>query len=291
MKHLCNLLLASLLLVTASCTDSNDDITPEMTNANANDTRVNPAYGRLEMPRLKGGSDNRVVIHSTSQYGITYIVEWNDTKRSQRWTAYRLDPANSVRNGTRDSYDNTFAEDASIPTAYRSTLSQYYNSGYQRGHICPSVDRLASKEANAQTFLLTNIQPQLGGFNTGIWLIAENHISGYGDIPGWNKNYFRDTLYIAKGGTIDDPTQYTTTNRSLLVPKYFYMAIMRVKNGQYSAIGLWFEHKRNSETNIRPYAISIDELERRTGIDFFCNLPDDREEVIERQLQTDLWLP
>ena len=119
----------------------------------------------------------------------------------------------------------------------------------------------------------------------------ENKIHGnsYDNIKGWNNTAFRDTLYICKGGTIDN-NNYTRSNTGLVIPKYFFAAILRVKNGQYNALGLWFEHKNDHSTSLKAYACSIDELERRTGIDFFCNLPDDRERVIEAAQPNDaLW--
>ncbi|RKW60322.1 MAG: DNA/RNA non-specific endonuclease, partial [Prevotella sp.] len=95
-------------------------------------------------------------------------------------------------------------------------------------------------------------------------------------------NYkFCDTLYICKGGTIDRPTDYTTIRQNLLVPKYFFMAIMRVKDGQYNAMGFWISHEKNKDTKLAKYAVTIKELEEKTGIDFFCNLPDNREQIIE----------
>ncbi|MBQ7571555.1 MAG: DNA/RNA non-specific endonuclease, partial [Bacteroidaceae bacterium] len=57
----------------------------------------------------------------------------------------------------------------------------------------------------------------------------------------------------------------------------------------YAAIGFWMEHKSNTDTDYRQYAVSIDELERLTGIDFFCNLPDNLENQVESNLVLSLW--
>ena len=65
------------------------------------------------------------------------------------------------------------------------------------------------------------------------------------------------------------------------MPKYFFAAILAVKDGQYKAIGLWFEHKANKDKSLANYVVSIDELEKLTGIDFFCNLPDKTENTVE----------
>ena len=280
--------------VIVSCSEDGNGEQEETVNTNANNAQVFPEYARMEMPRIKDGS--RIIIHRTDAFGINYIVEWDDGLRAQRWTCYRLDPKNSIRTGSRNGWwhgRDPFAEDDSIPAAYRTTLTDYsqMTPHYDRGHICPSADRLNSKEANRQTYLLGNIQPQLNGFNTGVWLYMENKIHGnsFDGIIGWNRDAFRDTLYICKGGTIDN-NNYTRSNTGLVIPKYFFAAILRIKNGQYNALGLWFEHKNDHSTSLKAYACSIDELEKRTGIDFFCNLPDDRERVIEAAQPNDaLW--
>lgn len=288
---LATFVIALTLPAFSSCSGDNDGETGTA-NANANNAQVFPEYARMEMPHVKDGS--RIIIHRTDAFGVNYIVEWDDGLRAQRWTCYRLDPQNSKKAGSRNGWwhgRDPFAEDELIPAAYRTTLTDYsqMTPHYDRGHICPSADRLNSKEANRQTYLLGNIQPQLNGFNTGVWLYMENKIHGYNNIKGWNNTAFRDTLYICKGGTIDN-NNYTRSNTGLVIPKYFFAAILRVKNGQYNALGLWFEHKNDHSTSLKAYACSIDELERRTGIDFFCNLPDDRERVIEAAQPNDaLW--
>lgn len=62
-----------------------------------------------------------------------------------------------------------------------------------------------------------------------------------------------------------------------------------LKNGQYKAIGFWFEHKSYSNNNYASYALSIDELEEKTGIDFFHNLPDKIENEVERSYNKSDW--
>ena len=296
--HACRTWLAAFVFaltlpVFSSCSGDDNGKTASA-NVNANNAQVFPEYARMEMPHIKDGS--RIIIHRTDAFGVNYIVEWDDGLRAQRWTCYRLDPDNSVKKGSRSGWwhgKDPFAEDELIPAAYRTTLTDYsqMTPHYDRGHICPSADRRNSKEANRQTYLLGNIQPQLNGFNAGVWLYMENKIHGnsYDNIKGWNNTAFRDTLYICKGGTIDN-NNYTRSNTGLVIPKYFFAAILRVKNGQYNALGLWFEHKNDHSTSLKAYACSIDELEKRTGIDFFCNLPDDRERVIEAAQPNDaLW--
>ena len=120
------------------------------------------------------------------------------------------------------------------------------------------------------------MQPQVNGFNAGIWEKMEEQVRT------WNKSSFRDTLYVCKGGTIDNADQIiTTTSKGLIVPKYFFMAILCKNALGYKALGFWVEHKANKDTGLAKYVVNIDTLEKYTGIDFFCNLPDNIEKSVE----------
>ena len=289
MKRLFILFIGITLL--AACGDDNDDNnsstpTPASKNTNANPA-LKPEYRRLEMPHMKGGS-NLIVVHSTAKNGVNYMLEWDCLKKSQRWSCYTLDKDNSPQNVSRYYSDsNQYPQDPDIPSAYTFATDPYWHSGYDHGHICPSYDRLNSREENIQTFYLSNMQPQRNKFNSGIWLKMEQLIS-----KTWNTNQFRDTLYVCKGGTIDKEEQILTRlGNGLIVPRYFFMAILCKNSQGYKAIGLWVEHRNEdrSNDNIMDYVVSIDELERLTDIDFFCNLPDDLEETTERVVYPVSW--
>ena len=76
----------------------------------------------------------------------------------------------------------------------------------------------------------------------------------------------------------------------MVVPSYFFMAILRVKNGVYNAVGFWVKHENNKDNKLAKYAVSIKELEEKTGIDFFCNLPDNIERTVEAvPVNNNLW--
>lgn len=245
----------------------------------------------LEWPRINEADNNSWSVKSTYNYGVTYSLEWSNSKIANRWTCYQMHPGNSASNVSRH---DAFQEDPDLPSATRSRLSDYSSSGYSRGHLCPSADRLCSTEQNEQTFFLSNMQPQWQSHNGGLWERIESKVRS------WNSNTYRDTLYVVKAATIDDVTingQKTDgvysfkCNNRLLVPQYFYCALLSVKNGKYHAIGIWTTHSNDaqSSTTIKNCAISIDELERRTGIDFFCNLPDEIEDETEATLDLSFW--
>ena len=286
-------------------------------NANSNATRyftgvtedshttdVHQAATRLEIPQLRGNATDLFIVHTVPTYGINYCMEYDCNLKAQRWSAFQSYASNNVKNWNRSGWRNTqwegdpFQEDALIPRQYRTTLADHRSNGYDRGHIMGSEDRVNSKDANEQTFFLSNIQPQLNGFNAqGIWYELENRIrNSYRNHDINRSNYFCDTLYVVKGGTIDEGnyTWARGAGQSLVSPNYFFMALLRKSSkdktqGGYAAIGFWMPHKANTDTDFARYAVSIKTLESLTGIDFFCNLPDDIEKQVESNLVLSTW--
>ena len=64
-------------------------------------------------------------------------------------------------------------EDESIPGMFRAKLQDYFRSGYDRGHMVPAADAKSSQDAMDETFLLSNIAPQVGvGFNRHCQLLG-----------------------------------------------------------------------------------------------------------------------
>lgn len=245
--------------------------------------------GRIEIPKLKGGNMNLFITHTTTVNGKelpTFSLEYDCTQKSAHWSACTFSTATPDNDAGRG---DKFTEDPSIPTQYQTHYTDYTNSGYSRGHLVASSDRQYSEEANLQTFYMSNINPQIqNGFNGGIWANLEKCVQKWGTITN-----NQDTLYAIKGGTIDKQDniiKYLKADNTIPVPKYFYMAILSLKGGEYHAIGFWFEHKSYpSKESYKSYAVSIDKLEEFTGIDFFHNLPDNIENVVEANYKESDW--
>lgn len=256
----------------------------------------NKAIQRREFPALKKTGKQKVIVYrmtSTSydKDGVNFSVEWDCDKRSQRWTCYQMHKGYS---GKYSRESNFFFDATNLNSnEYWGEYTRF--PGYDRGHICPSGDRTASKEMNSQTFVMTNMQPQYHLFNSyddksgnnGLWLRMENQLRKWAD-----KLSATDTIFVCKGGTIDSETNIITRiGGKLIVPKYFYMAILRKSSFGYAGMAFWSEQKNEWRTNetLRSHAISIAELEKRTGIDFFCNLPDDVEAQVEKTFNPSVW--
>ncbi|MCR5678627.1 MAG: DNA/RNA non-specific endonuclease [Prevotella sp.] len=305
MKLLTNILSALLLVSVAeyafvSCDDDSSKVYEEpkkSLNKNQNGTDIVPEATRLEFPRLKGTGNIVIVHHTSDKEDVNISIEWDVQKKAQRWTAYQMHRGQSGQAGRY----NIFDEDPELPASARVSNSQSYysGSGFTRGHICASADRQYSVEANRQTYFYTNIQPQYYMFNAGNtdkydspWCRLEDQVRK------WSRSSACEMLYVVKGGTIEDHQLLTTAKYpkgkigdQLPIPKYFFVALLMKTNGEYKALGFWIEHDSvdHSANKLSEYAKSIDELEALTGIDFFCNLPDDIEARVQKQKAPMQW--
>ena len=280
------LTILTLAIATSCSNDSNTSYkgTPDNKNANIGFAKY---ADRIEIPALS--EDELFITHTTTVNGkenITYSISHNPTRKHCYWTAFTFNTSNRAIKWKRDNWKQTewggdpFQPNPDIPENYVMTKSEINHNGFVRGHIVASYDRVYSKEANEQTFYYSNISPMYSKFNTGAWSDCE------GLVQGWGRNSsFCDTLYIVKGGTIREG-EYRTVGSCPTVPNYYFMALLCLKNNTYKAIGLLFKHE-NGES--RTEVCSIDYLENFTGIDFFCNIPDQVEEKVESRCITEPW--
>lgn len=305
------LMASAICLSILSCGDDvpEPDIPAQTSNENANPSDI-PEASRIEIPRLSLGTYDQFIVKkarlrdSGNTMFVNFCMEYDQQKRASRWTAFRWDIDNTYDSNCGRA--GNYAADPDVPSQYR--VGSGYFHGYQRGHMLASEDRQCSASANSQTFLMTNMHPQFGRFNgydsngSYIWINAEGLVRKL--YNGWTRAYnASDTIYVVKGGTIDYKYQtlgYTSnsTTENIIVPKYFYMALLYKSGksqtqGGYKAIALWIPHTEGNTTSgkaiAQKYAISIDQLEDSTGIDFFCNLPDHLEETVEKSFNLAAW--
>ena len=289
MKLLKTLLpLVTLLMLLACSKDENDAKLPGIAeNKNKNLTSVYPEAARLEFPKLKGGQSIVLVHRTNDKYGVNFCTEWDTQKKSQRWSCYQMHAGNYGGNVGR--YKDGYPYDDQLDSKYYFNTDLYWSSGYQHGHICPSADRQYSTEANRQTFFLTNMQPQRGALNEGPWQAMENQVRTW--VSNGIKRNTLDTLYVCRGGTIDRDDQIKgLIMNQMIIPKYFFMALLSKNASGYKALAFWIEHKDydtdypkdvQGNYNLSSYVTNIRELETLTGIDFFCNLDDETENHVE----------
>lgn len=305
-------ILMSILLTAGgcfvlSCSSDDDDDSDEVTtseNANSNDWYGSSYAMRLEMPALSDDDDARFIVHtadisdSSSKETVNYSLEYDASLFHSRWVAFVFNDTTGAKNVSRT---NNWAEEPQLDSSERLPTTAYSGSGYNRGHLCASYDRLCSTEANSQTFYMSNMSPQIGDFNSGYWVTLE------GLIQTWGRSSTFTNLYVCKGGTTDQLlSSFKSKNAdgeqvTIPVPKYYFAAVLAEFTGNgttsYQAIGFLIEHKDYGYTYqnqadvslMKSHAMCIDDLEAATGIDFFCNLSDKTETAVEKSYNTSAW--
>lgn len=205
-----------------------------------------------------------------------YVASYNKTNLLPNWVAWHLTAERTEGSAKRSGVD--FAEDTEVPEP-RATDWDYYNSGYDRGHMCPAADNKWSKKAMEESFLFTNMCPQNGNLNRGDWNEMEMACRK------WAKKY--GDLYIVCGPILYKGKHKTIGKNKVVVPEAFFKVVLRTGDDP-QAIG--FIYKNTSGNRPKDsYVNTVDEVERITGIDFFPSLTDDVEKKVEAECDLGLW--
>ena len=252
--------------------------------------------GWLELPAASGNADftGTFFAGTDRNYSYTYSYRW----WASMWVAYPLTLSHTNGSAGSSSWVKNDDIDENKQVSASKGYGTMYNDGtYARGHQIPHGDRKGNSTMSKQTYVFTNQTPQLqNNFNGTVWQQLEN---GIRDLLSST-----DTIYVATGpvyqtvGGNEEITHLTgasgTRPASLAVPNYYWKALLKVKwetvNGQQVVtdaigIGFWFKHKEYEKTDsdyaYATHACTIDEIESRTGLDLFANLPDDLEATAE----------
>ena len=205
-----------------------------------------------------------------------YVVSYNAETKLPNWVAWHLTAERCTGNAKRQQKE--FHEDEDVPTP-RATDWDYYNSRFDRGHMCPAGDNKWSERAMHESFLFTNICPQNPNLNRGDWNEMENQCRK------WAKEY--GDVYIVCGPILYKGKHKTIGKNKVVVPEAFFKVVLCM-NGTPKAIGFIYKN----EAGNRPkgdYVNSVDEVERITGIDFFPSLPDKTEQKVEKEANAADW--
>lgn len=254
------------------------EVKPDPTPSGGN---LSPKTGWMELPAIPEGMDaftHSMTVGSVSTRNYSFL--WDYSNLVAPWVAYPLCKWNIGNNIKRT---NAWGLDPLLPEGKQPVLFRGFSEGnngwYARGHQIPSADRPTSYESNSMTFYGTNMTPQIqDGFNGDIWATLE------GKVRSWANS--SDTLYVVTGCVIDYPegqtVKYALDNygKKVTVPTAYYKVVLRyMKNSTvgysgYSACAVWLDHKVYSTKNIdSKYSMSVKDLEKKVGMDFFVNLP------------------
>ncbi|KAJ1948086.1 nuclease [Linderina macrospora] len=236
-----------------------------LTSAGPVQVRQSPPDDILKYGNPAPVSDQRI----RSRYAIAY----NRALRIPHWSAEHLNVANLQ--GTADRTDIPFSEDTSLPEPFRALLKDYVSSGYDRGHMCPAADAKVNMDALTETFLLSNIAPQVGvGFNRHYWAYLESFVRDL------TKQF--DDVYVVTG-SLFLPTKDAATGKwrvtyevignppNVAVPTHFFKVILGVTGGSNFALGGFAlpNQKIDSKTELTTFSQPLEFIEKASGLTFF----------------------
>ncbi len=221
-------------------------------------------YGQDFQPKPNQGD---LITHS--HYSLSYIEQHEQAE----WVYYILTSA--MASGPIERTDN-FRSDPAVST-YSASKKDYLRTGYDRGHLAPAGDMTINTTAMSESFFMSNMSPQLPGLNRGAWKSLEALMRG------WTLD--NEKLYVVTGPIFESNLGSIGENK-VTIPGYYYK-IAFSKDAE-KMIGFILPNQKVSGS-LASFAVSIDEIEARTGIDFYYQLDDTIEDRLESATNPDLW--
>ena len=216
-----------------------------------------------------------------------FTISYNATTKTPNWVAWHLTKSHTYGKARRN--EQLFEEDPSV-RAPRATLNDYYNSRYDRGHMCPAGDNKWSTEAMNQSFLLTNICPQNHGLNKDAWndleILCRTWAREYGAVDVVCGPIYRNATLRNGQMTASSSQRYIGQNRVWVPDAFFKVVLCRSQSPK--AIGFIYEN-RGGRQEMANCVRTVDEVERLTGINFFPELDDKTENRIEAEAKLSQW--
>ncbi len=213
-------------------------------------------------------SGGEVVKHS--YYSLSYLEEHEQAE----WVYYVLTPEMINGDAKRN---NDFKVDTSV-ISISATLEDYKYSGYDRGHLAPAASMNINEVAMSESFLMSNMSPQIHAFNGGAW----------GTLEAYVRTWVREEglIHVVTGPVLREDSLGTIGENEVTIPWAYYKVIFAPDARKM--IGFILPHKK-IELPIRHYAVTVDSVECITGIDFFAELRDGLEIRLEKRFDISDW--
>ena len=227
-------------------------------------------FHNIEIPRITVERSDRVITHKG--YTVSYNYDW----KIPNWVAYELTDEEVM--GEVPRYDR-FKPDPMVPQGMTATTDDYKHSGYDRGHMAPAADMKWDEQVMKESFYLSNICPQNPNLNGGVWKNLEEQVRELALQKG--------KIFVVCGPIVNDTSETIGANK-VVVPQAFYKVLLIETKGDIHTIGFVYENISGKKP-MSTYAMSVDEVEEMTDIDFFPSLPDEIENKTEAEVDFSQW--
>ena len=205
-----------------------------------------------------------------------FTVHFNAARHLPNYVCYRL--THHRRSGSEHRRSLPFAACKDVKGC--PTIADYQHSGYDRGHMAPAADFLHDSIAFAQTFALVNICPQSQELNSGAWRRLEEKVREWAQ---------RDSVLLVWAGPIYSGHCATIgQSTKVTVPSHYFKVVLAPCSKPASAIAFILPNDMPS-ASLAQYAVSVQEVERRTGIRFFASLPLHEQQRLKSATNDNQW--
>lgn len=275
-----NKLKSTLLLavvVAATCSWKHIDMNLGSLSSHSQDSAIRDNQkDEYEVPKIvKKGVPSQLLER------FSYKTSYNKETRTPNWVGWALTAEHTDGEYARKGH--SFIEDLDVPLP-RAIPADIRESecGYQRGHMCPAGDNKWSYKAQKDAFLMTNICPQNGNLNQHDWKYLEEACRE------WAKKY--NKIYIVAGPIFYSKNYKTVGERKVAVPDAFFKVVLRIGKTLKTTKAIGFIYaNQTGHHKMNYYVHSVDEVEKATGIDFFHQLDDHTETLIEGECSLNDW--
>lgn len=203
------------------------------------------------------------------EYEIPYegfVVDYDSTSRIPSVVYYEIEYDKLGQFGR-----STFGPDKSVKNP--SYEWEYTNTGYDRGHLMPSASSQSTLMME-DCFYMTNIAPQEPRFNRVLWK----------SIEVFERNNSSPKLYVITGTHLGDWKYLGQTK--VRVPEYFYKILY---NKECNSMIAFLCSQSDGNKRKEDCIVTVDSLEILTKRDFYYQLEDSLEEVLERTVDVERW--
>ena len=225
-------------------------------------------YGQ-EKPELPAEKPREEIIKHEN-----YTLSFVEGYELASWVAYELTAEEA--SGSLE-FKEKYVEDPLVSTG-SATWKDYKKSGYIPGQLAPAEDMRFSEAAVKESFYLSNIVPQKLAFNKYTWKKINDMVREWAKESG--------SLFVVSGPVLADAPFPTFGPSKVSIPSRFYKVVLDMKGKR--GMGIVVKNSMSSGS-LKPFAMSIDEVEKITGIDFFHSLDDDLENEIESRYDDKDW--
>ena len=215
-------------------------------------TRYLPLEARYGMPPAD------IILHNRQ-----YTVGYSNWIKQPKWVLEVIDDDNQVDNAERK---NNFRPDHRIPEVFRVKKEHYVNSGYDKGHLIASANRLESRITNSETFLMSNMSPQLPSMNQGVWKKLEDYVRELAEEPNVLETYCISGPVWAFGKSIESLKNGVEDGIIIPIPHLFFKCIL---TEAHTGTFRFYAFLIPNEDNLGPltdYYVTTTEVERYTGL-------------------------